>query len=473
MLHRILLLVALVLAGQSLLAQQKVVHYNAGFNAFAGSSESLPFWLTSNRNGLVRDARSTGFLRVAAHTPLRGDKLFDYEIGADLAGYPAGGSELLVNQLYGRIKAGPFQAYAGRISETHGIHNASLSSGSLGWSTNSLPMPKVGLSIPDWTPVPLTRNFIEIKGHIAHGWFEENRFVANPYLHEKTLYGKIGGESVFNFYGGIMHYVVWGGNSQRHGPLPGGFNDFFSVLLATGGDEDALPGEQDYMLGDHLGAWDFGFFINLEDYRIKAYRHFPLETKDNLKLKSPQDGLLGLHLQLPGNGIITGILYEHLYTMWQDGPRVLDEGNWRDGQKGRENYYNHGIYRSGWTYQGRTIGNPLLLATPNTADGSRGIENNRVIAHHIGLEGNATPSTTWRTILTLSDNHGRWGSVENPLWDESYKYYGGLQQFSYLTEINTQLPWHQNLYLNASVAGDLGEVYENRLGMMVGISWRH
>lgn len=471
MILRILLVIILLFAGHTSFAQEKNILYNAGFSAFGASSEAPPFWLTANRNGLVRSDQATGFFRVAAHTPLRETNRFDYEVGLDLVGYPVGGRELYINQLYGRVKFGALQAYGGRIIETHGIHDVSLSSGSMGWSTNALPMPKIGLSLPDWAPIPFSQGFLDVKGHIAHGWFEEDRYTESPYLHEKTVYGRIGGESVFNFYGGIMHYVVWGGNSPQYGTLPGRLKDFPSVLLATGGDEDAPPGEEDYMLGDHLGAWDFGFFLNLDDYRIKVYRHFPLETKDNLKFSSPQDGLLGLHLQLRGNGIVTGILYEHLYTMWQDGPRVLDTGNWRDGEKGRENYYNHGIYRSGWTYHGRTIGNPLLLPTQNTADGGRGIENNRVTAHHIGVEGTITPTTTWRTLLTLSNNHGRWGSIENPLWDENYKYYGGLRQFSFLTEITTALPWQENLYLNASVAGDAGELHPNRLGMLLGVSW--
>ncbi|MEX0685171.1 MAG: capsule assembly Wzi family protein [Balneolales bacterium] len=446
------------------------MNYSAGFTAFGSTDGEQPFWNRANRNGLIRDDQASGFFRMSAHTPLRETQWVDYEAGVDLVGYPAGGSELYLNQLYAKIKLGPIQAYGGRMIETHGIHEASLSSGSMGWSTNARPMPKIGVALPDWVALPWSRDFLHIRGHVAHGWFEESRYTQNAYLHEKTFYGKIGREeAVFSMYGGIMHYVVWGGHNPTYGQLPSSFDDLLKVMFATSGDEDAPPGDQDYMLGDHLGAWDMGFFLNINNYRMKVYRHMPLETKDNLKLKSPQDGLLGIHLSLPGNGFITGILYENLYTMWQDGPRVMDPGNWRDGQKGKENYYNHGFYRSGWTYMGRTLGNPLLLARDNTADGYQAIENNRVIAHHVGLEGRLNATTTWRSLLTHSQNHGQWGSVENPLWDEDYKYYGGLNQFSFLTEIATRLPWHEQLYLNASVAGDMGELYDRRFGAMMGV----
>ncbi|MEX2639176.1 MAG: capsule assembly Wzi family protein, partial [Balneolales bacterium] len=242
-------------------AQDRPILYHAGFHALVSSSETQPFWLTANRNGVVRPDQASGFLRLNAHLPLRDHRRFDYGLGADLTGYPVGARHLYIGQLYARVKYGPVQLYGGRQTENHGVHDETLSSGSLGWSTNALPMPKIGIALPQWTPLPFSRNFLHVKGHIAHGWFEPNRQTTSPWLHEKTIYGRIGGESLLNVYGGIMHYTVWAGDSPQYGPLPNQLKDFWSVLLATGGDEDAPPGEQDYMLGDHLGAWDFGFFL--------------------------------------------------------------------------------------------------------------------------------------------------------------------------------------------------------------------
>src|SRR5699024_1376944 len=115
----------------------------------------------------------------------------------------------------------------------------------------------------------------------------------------------------------------------------------------------------------------------------------------------------------------------------------------------------------------RTIGNPLFFPREDRL----GIENNRIVAHHIGAKGQLRSSTSYRTLLTYSRNYGTYGNVENPR-DETYPYYRGKKQFSFLLETQSLLPFLNGLHLNAGIALDIGELYSGNIGFMLGISRR-
>jgi hypothetical protein len=54
--------------------------------------------------------------------------------------------------------------------ETFGNQYDPLSSGSLLYSGNARPMPKVA-AYSDYMPVPYSRGYIEFKGYLFHGWY--------------------------------------------------------------------------------------------------------------------------------------------------------------------------------------------------------------------------------------------------------------------------------------------------------------
>lgn len=66
------------------------------------------------------------------------------------------------------------------------------------------------------------------------------------------------------------------------------------------------------------------------------------------------------------------MLYEYTQTTWQS-------GQYR--RLGRDDYFNNGIYRSGYTFHGNTISTPLILPDPENP----GVSNNVVNAHHLGM----------------------------------------------------------------------------------------
>jgi hypothetical protein len=442
------------------------------------SSGQTPFWIQSNRFGRYASDGSYAFTRLQLHGSTDSDSFgpFDLLYGADLLARPGSQSTLSFTQAYLKVRAYVFELSGGRFQNTSPIHDEALSMGSLGVSGNAVPIPQIRVGIPEWTGIPLTNNFIQIRAHLSHGWLEKDRYTKSPLYQEKVGHLRFGGDFPLNIYGGLAHYAMWGGkDNPAYGDLPSGFSDFFRVMIGVGGDERAPDVEADYLLGDHLGAWDFGFFLELNTVKINFYRQLPLETKDNLKLKSLQDALNGLSIRFDEslNLPIKGLTYEFLYTKWQDGPRienVLDDGTrcfefperCRDPFQGNENYYNHSIYRVGWATQGRTIGNPLFR-TANTpvAKLVNGIDNNRIVAHHIGIE-TAVLATQIITKFTVSRNYG---IRENPFETPINQLSVGI-----LTKRSVTI-FDQPMVLLADVALDSGDLFGSQFGASFGIRW--
>lgn len=440
------------------------------------SSGTTPFWLQSNRHGMFSTEGSQFLARLQAHGAEQfggreGDR-FTLRYGADFIARPGEQSTASFNQGYLRLDAWGLFLQAGRFHNTSPIHDDELGMGSLGVSGNATPIPQIRAGLSDWTSLPFTRDFIQVKGHIAHGWLGSRRFTENVWYHEKVGHARLGGSLPVNLYGGLAHYAVWGGTENpRFGDLSSSPSDFWKVFFVQGGDEDAPEPERLYMLGDHLGAWDFGMIYESSFFDATLYRQFPLETKDNLKLKSLQDALTGISIRFHDRNqtgfTLKGIVYEYLYTKWQDGPRVENEidgvpcsqlplGTCRDSGKGNENYYNHSIYRSGWSYQFRTIGNPLF----RIRDDNLGIDNSRIVAHHIGLDTSLSSRIQSLLRLTYSRNYG---TRSQPFESVKHQWSAQLQ----FTQSAVLGAYPVELYYGT--AFDNGDLFGSQVGIITGI----
>jgi hypothetical protein len=207
---------------------------------------------------------------------------------------------------------------------------------------------------------------------------------------------------------------------------------------------------------------------------LKVYRQFPIETKDNLKFKSPQDALTGImirpreSLNLP----VRQLTYEFLYTKHQDGPRRENIGGnlERDSYRGNENYYNHGTYATGWVYNGFTIGNPLFIPSSHP---EVGVFNNRIVAHHLGMSFTLPRNILLTTRGTFSRNYGkRWDNripedpEKEPLFDSS------IDQWSFFAGLEVPIHWNGHLFSLMMETGlDNGALVGNQLGVNIGIRW--
>lgn len=468
-----------LLSGLSEKTKAQSIETTIDVTGVVSSSGNTPFWIQSNRQGIYSNTGSQLLTRVQAHGSsfLLENRNLTFSYGADLIARPGPQNTLSFNQGYVKLNYYGFELSGGRFHNSSPVHDSELGMGSLGVSGNALPVPQIRVGLPEWTGLPFTNDLIQIRGHTSHGWLGGDRYTDNVLYHEKVGHARLGGDFPFNLYGGIAHYAKWGGqNNPEYGDLPSDHSDFWRVFFARGGDEQTAPSvEADYMLGDHLGAWDFGFFLDLDQVSINFYRQHPIETKDNLKLKSLQDALNGLSFRFDESlGLpIRGFVYEFMYTKWQDGPRVeniLEDGTrcseeperCRDPFQGNENYYNHHIYRTGWATHGRTIGNPLFRVsnTPieNLVDG---IDNNRIIAHHIGVDSQIGNSQLI-TKITASRN---FGTRDDPFSEPANQLSVGLQSQTPVMFFN------QPMILITDLAFDSGDLFGSQFGMVLGIRW--
>lgn len=462
-------------------AQERTFNYGLELQGTAGTGEYVPFWLYSNNHGIV-DINSPGGNTVLNFKKnLMNERSgFDYGFGTTLVSRYSKDRTVFFSQLYGAISYGAFQLKGGRYYEQLGTVDASLSMGSLAISPNATPLPKITFGIPEYTDVPFTQGFVELKGEIAHGWFEEDREIQNPWLHQKYAYLRFGGDFAFRPYIGLTDQATWAGEAENEGDLDDSFSDFMRVLLGRSAEGDGQTnGEAAFKLGDHRGIWDIGFDLRLGGLNLQAYRHQIYNDKDGLKFQTP-DGLTGLSVELPAEKqqFVTGLLWEYLYTKNQSGP-IPPPGLARDGAGGRDSYYNNYLYRTGWTYEGLNIGNPLFLNAYNPqinivsndqADPAMryGIVNNRIVAHHVGIEGKLSETVRYKLMGTWSRNYGLYDDAD--LFEEEgleTDFFDNPEQWSFLAEFSYR-PF-EALRLNASLAGDTGELYEDRIGIMLGI----
>ena len=96
-----------------------------------------------------------------------------------------------------------------------------------------------------------------------------------------------------------------------------------------------------------------------------------------------QDGLYGVFIDFKKNkSLVNSILLEFTHTK--------NMSNIPTSISGPDNYFNNGIYKSGWTYHGNTIGSPYFTPKPIDENGITSgviVGDNRFAAINIGANG--------------------------------------------------------------------------------------
>ena len=223
------------------------------------------------------------------------------------------------------------------------------------------------------------------------------------------------------------------------------------------------------------------------------------------------------------NRWIRTILVEYLGTIWQSGPGPTDppenpDDPYYDPDEpyfgpdypynfgGRDQYYNHYIYRNGWTYRDFSMGTPLLLQQARGRfyypDGDftwRRFVSNRVQAWHIGLEGDlmglsdadAAPIaamgrflTGYRLMVTRARHQGTYDNIDifNRIIDPDAPFADKPVQYHTMLELSGRLPWFDrrftsdpqsplnDLRLTLALSLDAGQLARHT-GFLIGVRW--
>lgn len=470
------------------------VDYHVAFGGANGTGGYLPHWISSNRFGVLDETNTSSYLRAGMASSWKKNH-FSMAWKVDLIG-KSDFSESGIQELYVRPAIGPLELKAGWIEETVGMVDSSLSSGSLAWSSNARPLPIVGIGFPTFTKVPFTGGYLKIKGFWGHGWFGNDRYITNSWLHQKYVYLQAGGNLPVRASAGFVHNVVWGGTDPVRGDAPDKLSDYFRVIRGKSANKNEAGSapfrpERLNALGNHLGIWDFRLDVDISKYQFSVYHQTPYDDRSSMQLFLNPDRLLGVaaHTQSK-DGPVTGVVYEYINTKYQSGPGTPDtvgtQSNYGYDYGGRDDYYNNNIYLSGWTNQSMVLGNPLFITSQRAQlyldsinDFGNSIVSNRFIAHHLGIEGRFSPNIGYRFLGTFTQHFGtyaglnngrnRWDSIENPNFE--YRFREKQEQLYLLLEISRTIKMTEGSFeYFLAVAYDHGDLDKNG-GLFVGAKW--
>lgn len=444
----------------------KLPSYTFETGSTVSVGHETPFWLISNQYGLITPNKFNAWLKAGFASKLSETKTIDYDYGIELINRYSNQNTFYLSQGYIRMKLWFINIQGGKLEEKFGNQDSSLSSGGLLWSGNARPMPKITINIPKYIAIPYTKGLLEFKGGISHGWFGDQPFAKNYWLHHKYIYIRFGGDLPIHFHFGMHHFAQWGGESKDStvGKLPSGFKDFEEIFLAKSGQgSTSSPWTEWYnRIGNHIGSKNFGIDLDLKKYKTGVYWQTIFEDGSGRAYRNISDGLWGIYIHSKNkNNLINGFLYEFLKTTNQSGPYNLNPYDPNDTHEygGNDNYFNHGIYQAGWTYDNMTIGTPFITSpTLFRGDQNDYIRNNKVVAHHLAFEG-VYHHFHFKMFYTHSQNYGT----------NYYPFASVKTQHSAMLQTNLvkTLPWGFDLKVTLGV--DKGEMYGNNGGVVISI----
>jgi hypothetical protein len=448
--------------------------YSTELGGIVSTSKQIPFWLRANQYGIVPLSSPIGTLRVGTIGELKPDssknRKWSIQYSAEIVSNVGHENQLILPVLFGQINLGKFYLYAGRKKEVIGLGDSTLSSGFYSWSQNALPLHKVQIGTKGFVPIGFTKGLLSINLIYAHGWFSNTDSISHSFLHQKAIYGRIGKPNwKLKLYGGILHNVQWGGQSNYvkdvdavSGQLPSSFKDYlYSVIAKTPQGQNGKYSYVDSLnqIGNHLGSVDIGIEYILKDKNVLLYYQHAFDDKSGLAMKNLPDGLFGLRIKNfrginKSSFTIRQLTIEYLTTMSQSGS-IVDDPNSK--YAGQDNYFNNLQYLNGWSNKERIQGTPFITRGKDTRYNNPiwAVNNNRVKMIHAAVYGNFKSGISIEAKFSFSKNYGLYVI---PFYAEQFS--------SILTLV---APIHKNLNLTTSIATDSGGLYNNSTGMYIGL----
>lgn len=423
------------------------------------SEESLPHYLKSNKWGLLQDRDLQSITLISGYKNFVIKDNLSLQLGLETGFGLSEEPELKLTEIYGKINYKPLYLFIGKMKHTTGSIPQELSSGSMTVSPNASPIPKISAGLNDYTTIPFTYNFIQVKGNMAHGWFQGDRYIENVYLHEKSFF--IRGNSKIGLYpyGGMVHEAIWGGKftsgvNEGKNLSDNTLDNFIKIFLAkSGGDDAVIEGEQINKLGNHLGIKEYGIYgyYSKLDFQL-YYQHF-FEDGSGRDFANDYDGLWGVNIKPKQFKFVNNILFEFLTTAIQSGKYHDLDGEILGGQ---DSYYHHYIYRNGWTHINHVIGNSFFSTTGQDED--LRISNNRINAYQLGLKGIITEDMSYTLQGAFAKYYPAYSEVSQYNEIEHMYHLYGEAQYSGLYE--------GNLTMKLGLAYDFGSAYSNTFGII-------
>ncbi len=462
---QIILIIALILPTKVVSQNNEKLFYDVKLSGVSSTGNASPFLFQSQNYGQTTADKNSLYSNISLGKDFDKNKKY-FDISFKINGlFRTADSEkpnAYLHEYYTKVLILKFLDFtAGAKEEILGTQDSTLSGGGFLFSKNTRPMPKLTLGIEHYTNVPFTKGFLQIKGALSHGWYE-NTLLKDMYLHHKYAYIRIGGKWPVHIQYGLDHVCQWGGILPNTGEQPDSFDAYLAIFKGGHGSSNSHIGDQINALGNHIISQSLKVEVEISDYKLNGYwqninEDPPVDFMWKNDMNMP-DGLWGLSLKNKKIPLINGILYEYLNTTDQAGAIFQKDGIIYGGS---DNYFSNYLYPNGWSYFSRTIGTPYIA--PNTLIGNRYINstNNRVCVHHFGLEGE-TGGYCYRLMASYSKNYGTY----------SLPFPSMIENTSTMLEIKKTYTQLYNLEVGCTIGADFGKLYGNTVSGMISIRKR-
>lgn len=432
----IIYLFGLIIA-TNILAQSETSYKAETFGSLS-TGDNTPFWMLHHNWGTVPLDANNFYIRGSVFHKQVLNKDWSLDAGFDLAGSsPHSFGSVWIQQIYGELNWKAGRLSLGAKEDYTSLLNPYLSSGDFVSSNNARPIPEAKISIPEFIAIPYTNENVYVKADFSVGRYFDGKYqedMAKPHntnyttgvlSHHKSIYfrfGNIEENNRFQVAIGLDHRAQWGGTLyKRVGSeyniikQPKGLDDFFKVVFAREGSEKASDADKAFVAGSHIGAYTLKSDYKLRnDDKLSFYWQHFFEDGSGMALKNFKDMLLGLEYKTNRKQLISGAVFEYVFTKNQSGPihfnTEMDEEHRHNQSKGtgNDNYYNNVDYIQGPSNYGRTHGTALFLSPEYNKDGRLNFKSSRIFALHLGIEGYILPYLKYRALGTAGKSWGRY-----------------------------------------------------------------
>jgi len=478
-----ILIILTLFCSFSLVGQIETSYKAETFGSIA-SEEHTPFWTVNQNWGAVPLNSDNFYVRGGVFHKQTLNKDWSFEAGFDLiGGNDSSYGDVWVQQLYGRLNWKIWRLDIGSREDYISLLNPYLSSGDFIHSNNARPLPEVKISMPDFWLVPYSKGNFFLKGEVSIGkyldsnWQEET---ASPYLqnytkdilsHHKSIYFRFGdmqNKHKMQFTVGMTHSTQWGGTLYKYKKdingvwgyeitkQPKGLDDFLRMFIAKEGSSSSSNADNLYVSGSQIGSYIFKYDYKLDNQDVlSAYIHHFFDDGSGMVFENYRDNMLGIEYRSNKKSILSGAVFEYIYTKQQTGPihhnELMDEEHYHLKPKGNgnDNYYNNTDYVQGPSHFGKSMGTPLLLSPEYNKDGTLNFKSSRIIAFHLGAEGYLRPDLHYRVLLTTGQSWGRY----------YFPYTKVKNGFASLLEFKYDFPVSTGFQTKLSVGYDNGQFF--------------
>jgi hypothetical protein len=334
------------------------------------TGENLPFWMYMNQRGRISEnTNAAGWITGRAVYDLSYTSTL--EVGAGILYQDGISGRVFLDESYVQFRNTWLEVIAGRKQRPELYNGLSASNENIIYSLNTRPFP--GIQLRTVSPIKISSKF-SLELQWEEYLLEKGRYIKNARLHHKSFRIQYKPNENWAIKYGLQHFVQWGGTRPNGIKEPQGVSDYLRIISFRAGGKKASQSDKANALGNHLGSQEIYVTRKFRNYTVEFLFNNLFEDGSGSWFGNIPDGRYGIYLNKnERNTMINSFIYEFYYTKDQS----------KDTRWGKDNYFNNGAYRSGWTYYNRVIGTPFFTRNPN----GEGILKNAFVAHHIGISG--------------------------------------------------------------------------------------